>query len=173
MDKDGSGSVELDEFLASQENSHISDHMTGMFRAMDKDKDGTVDIEEMCSVVFHKAPPRELRDIIDFMQLEKTPRVIKEEPKGMSEEEILELARIFDVYDVDNSGTLSRLEIYKSLGVIHGYSAQTGLSVGEVNDLIDGADGDGNGEIDKEEFIEMMKHVFEDNPHQDTTFETW
>ena len=44
MDKDGNGSVELDEFLESQKSSHIGDHMTGMFRAMDKDKDGTVDI---------------------------------------------------------------------------------------------------------------------------------
>ena len=173
MDKDGSGSVELDEFLESQKSSHIGDHMTGMFRAMDKDKDGTVDIAEMCSVVFHKAPPRELRDIIDFMRLEKTPRVVRQEPKGMSEEEIAELANIFDVYDTDNSRSLSRVEIFKSLGVIHGYSAQTGLSVHEINDLVDGADEDGNGEIDKEEFITMMRHVFEENPHQDTTFETW
>ena len=44
MDADGSGSVDLDEFLLQQDQSHMSDHMASMFHAMDQDGDGNVSL---------------------------------------------------------------------------------------------------------------------------------
>ena len=46
MDADGSGSVDLDEFLLQQDQSHMSDHMASMFHAMDQDGDGNVSLGE-------------------------------------------------------------------------------------------------------------------------------
>ena len=46
MDKDGSGHIDLDEFLLSEEDSHMSDHMASMFHAMDQDGDGNVSAGE-------------------------------------------------------------------------------------------------------------------------------
>ena len=113
----------------------------------------------MCSVVFYKAPPRELRDIVEFLSLKKTPRLQSEEKKLPTQEEIEELRAIFDMYDEDGSGVLDRMEIYKALGVVSGFSAQTGLSLEELDAMIDEADVDGSDEIDKEEFVAMMSHV--------------
>ena len=118
-----------------------------------------VSLKEMCKVVFYKAPPRELRDIVEFLSLKKTPRLESEEKKMPSHEEIEELRAIFDMYDEDGSGVLDRMEIYKALGVVSGYSAQTGLSIAELDAMIDEADVDGSDEIDKEEFVAMMSHV--------------
>jgi WD40 repeat protein/Ca2+-binding EF-hand superfamily protein len=56
MDKDGSGSIDLDEFLEHQDASHISDHMASMFHAMDQDGDGNVSNEsplDMCIIKVH------------------------------------------------------------------------------------------------------------------------
>ena len=44
MDLDGSGSIDLDEFLENQDQTHMSDHMASMFHAMDQDGDGNVRI---------------------------------------------------------------------------------------------------------------------------------
>ena len=169
MDQDESGSIDLDEFLEAQNASHISDHMASMFHAMDIDGDGNVSLREMCSVVFHKAPPRELKDIVAFLSMKKTPRLEVEVINPITQEEVEELRQIFDLYDEDGGGFLDRMEIYKALGVVSGYSAQTGLSLKELDDMIDEADVDGGGTIDKEEFVNMMSQV----THGVATFDPW
>ena len=169
MDMDGSGAIDLEEFLEQQETSHMSDHMASMFHAMDKDGDGHVTLREMCSVVFYKAPPREMNDIVAFLSMKKTPRLEEEVVNPITKEEVDELRQIFDLYDEDGGGFLDRMEIYKALGVISGYSAQTGLSLEELDAMIDEADVDGGGTIDKEEFVQMMSHV----THGVATFDPW
>ena len=123
----------------------------------------------MCSVVFYKAPPRELNDIVAFLSMEKTPRLEQEVVNPITKEEVEELRQIFDLYDEDGGGFLDRMEIYKALGVVSGYSSQTGLSMQELDAMIDEADVDGGGTIDKEEFVQMMSHV----THGVATFDPW
>ena len=53
MDKDGSGQIDLDEFLLSEEDSHMSDHMASMFHAMDQDGDGNVSFLFVLAFVFY------------------------------------------------------------------------------------------------------------------------
>ena len=101
MDADGSGNIDLEEFLEAQEQSHMSDHMASMFHAMDQDGDGNVSLREMCSVVFFKAPPREMNDIIAFLSMPKTPRLEVEIVNPITNDEIEELRQIFDLYDED------------------------------------------------------------------------
>ena len=128
-----------------------------------------VSLHEMCSVVFFKAPPRELKDIVAFLSMEKTPRLEVEVENPMTQVEVEELRQIFDLYDEDGGGFLDRMEIYKALGVVSGFSAQTGLSLKELDEMIDEADVDGGGTIDKEEFVQMMSCV----THGISTFEAW
>ena len=128
-----------------------------------------VTLREMCSIVFFKAPPRELKDIVAFLSMEKTPRLQHEERRVPTAAEVADLRAIFDMYDEDGSGYLDRMEIYKALGCVAGYSAQTGLSLAELDKMIDEADEDGSGEIDKEEFVEMMSHVSQGV----STFDAW
>ena len=101
MDADGSGNIDLEEFLDAQEDSHMSDHMASMFHAMDQDGDGNVTLREMCSVVFYKAPPREMNDIVAFLSMPKTPRLEVEVVNPITNDEIEELRQIFDLYDED------------------------------------------------------------------------
>jgi Ca2+-binding EF-hand superfamily protein len=123
----------------------------------------------MCTIVFYKAPPRELNDIVAFLSLKKTPRLEVEVKNPITQEEVEELRQIFDLYDEDGGGFLERMEIYKALGVVSGFSAQTGLSLQEIDAMIDEADVDGNGSIDKDEFVQMMSNV----THSVATFDPW
>lgn len=76
---------------------------------------------------------------------------------------------LFHPFFFETGGTLDRMEIYKALGVVSGYSAQTGMSLVELDAMIDEADVDGGGTIDKEEFVKMMSHV----THGVATFDPW
>ena len=66
------------------------------------------------------------------------------------------LKEVFDLFDIDHSGTITADEIKKVLG--HG-------GVGDIDDLewekiIDEVDSDGNGEISLDEFKHMIYKLF-------------
>ena len=77
-------------------------------------------------------------------------------PGGKSESELArELNGLFDTYDVDRSGGLDAHEFAMALE-----SLDLGLNRGEVDALLLVADEDGNGTIDRKEFMEFtFKHL--------------
>ncbi|KAK3119676.1 hypothetical protein QOZ80_9AG0673660 [Eleusine coracana subsp. coracana] len=72
----------------------------------------------------------------------------------LSEEEITGLKEMFKNIDKDNSGTITLEELKNGLAK-HG----TKLSDGEIQQLMDAADADGNGLIDYDEFVTATVHM--------------
>ena len=62
-DTDGSGSVDLDEFVnsASFKNSHLASSADSMFELVDKDSSGEITLDELMKVYFRYASKKDLQ----------------------------------------------------------------------------------------------------------------
>lgn len=61
------------------------------------------------------------------------------------------LREVFNTFDIDRSGSISKDEIYEILG------KEGNIDMDQIQELIDEVDINGDGEIDFEEFCGMMK----------------
>ncbi|RXW19537.1 hypothetical protein EST38_g6305 [Candolleomyces aberdarensis] len=109
-----------------------------MINEIDKDRNGTVDFDEFLE-----------------MMSRSIPRGVGKNSSGRNEEEE-ELYQAFKVFDKDGSGSISqvelrevmkRLESVVLLTDVHRISGES-LSEKEIQQMIEEADGDGDGEID-------------------------
>lgn len=130
------------------------------FSLFDKDGDGTIDAEELGTVLRslgNQPTDEEVEDMIkeadkdgngtiDFAEfIEMMPT---QERDDNAEEEMLEAFRVFDT-DGNGSITADELrQIFVNLG--------EKLTEDEIADMIDEADTDGDGEINYQEFVTMM-----------------
>lgn len=74
-----------------------------------------------------------------------------QENHGLAEKEVGEFKEAFQLFDQDNSGTISATE----LGLVMRSLGQNPTEQ-ELMDMVNEVDTDGNGEIDFSEFLEMM-----------------
>lgn len=130
------------------------------FSLFDKDGDGTIDNEELGTVLRslgNQPTDEEVEDMIreadkdgngtiDFSEfIEMMPA---QERDDNAEEEMLEAFRVFDT-DGNGSITADELrQIFNNLG--------EKLTDEEISDMIEEADTDGDGEINYQEFVTMM-----------------
>jgi len=130
------------------------------FSLFDKDGDGTIDSEELGTVLRslgNQPTDEEVEDMIreadkdgngtiDFAEfIEMMPTQERDEN---AEEEMLEAFRVFDT-DGNGSITADELrQIFNNLG--------EKLTDEEISDMIEEADTDGDGEINYQEFVTMM-----------------
>lgn len=130
------------------------------FSLFDKDGDGTIDNEELGTVLRslgNQPTDEEVEDMIreadkdgngtiDFAEfIEMMPMQERDEN---AEEEMLEAFRVFDT-DGNGSITADELrQIFNNLG--------EKLTDEEISDMIEEADTDGDGEINYQEFVTMM-----------------
>mmetsp|Transcript_1314 Transcript_1314/g.2033 ORF Transcript_1314/g.2033 Transcript_1314/m.2033 type:complete len:149 (+) Transcript_1314:117-563(+) len=130
------------------------------FSLFDRDGDGTIDNDELGTVMRslgHQPTEEEIEDMIreadkdgngtiDFSEfIEMMPR---QEKDDNAEEEMLEA---FQVFDTDGNGSITADElrqIFMNLG--------EKLTDEEITDMIKEADMDGDGEINYQEFVRMM-----------------
>mmetsp|Transcript_25911 Transcript_25911/g.55467 ORF Transcript_25911/g.55467 Transcript_25911/m.55467 type:complete len:150 (+) Transcript_25911:137-586(+) len=130
------------------------------FSLFDKDGDGTIDSEELGTVLRslgNQPTEEEVEDmireadkdgngIIDFAEfIEMMPL---QERDDNAEEEMMDAFRVFDA---DGSGSITAEElrqIFVNLG--------EHLTDEEISDMIEEADTDGDGEINYEEFVQLM-----------------
>jgi calmodulin len=130
------------------------------FSIFDRDGDGTIDNDELGTVMRslgYQPSEEEIEDMmreadkdgngtIDFAEfIEFMPRQDKDDN---AEDEMLEA---FQVFDVDGNGSITADElrqIFLNLG--------EKLTDEEITDMIKEADIDGDGEINYEEFVKMM-----------------
>jgi len=130
------------------------------FSLFDKDGDGTIDNEELGTVLRslgNQPTDEEVEDMIreadedgngtiDFAEFIKM--MPTQERDENAEEELLEAFRVFDT-DGNGSITADELrQIFNNLG--------EKLTDEEISDMIEEADTDGDGEINYQEFVTMM-----------------
>lgn len=73
------------------------------------------------------------------------------ERPGLSSDEIEEIKEAFDIFDVDKSGAISVAELLKAMTTL-GFDSKNPAIFNMISDM----DQDGNGEIEFEEFLDMM-----------------
>jgi len=170
-DKDNSGKISLEEFSAAlkkkkddsaprpgekstlaqrkaTEGISILDLSEQVFHEMDSDGDGDVTFAELLKLMFRHARPDEINTMLSWVAPEPEP---EPEPKPeLSAEAQKAIKDIFKLYDKDKSGKLSLNELKKAL-------AKTGIDPDEIKTYFTDYDGNGDGEIDKEEFFKLME----------------
>jgi len=176
-DKDNSGHISVEEFQNALRNKKrgprpgekstlaerqaaqgisILDISESVFTEMDKDGDGQVTFEEMLKITFRLASPNEIGIMLKWVEKEPEP---EPEPKAtLSAEAVKQIKSIFNMYDKDRDGSLTKKELKEAL-------SKTGLDVDEMNKFIKEFDSDENGEINQEEFLKLMDSTgaFEDD----------
>jgi len=78
----------------------------------------------------------------------------------MSPSEFDTYKRHFDSFDIDGNGTINREEFYVMMLKCLKVPKHIGLPAGRVQQLWNGADSDGNGEIDFSEFVVFFQRYF-------------
>jgi len=73
------------------------------------------------------------------------------EKNGLTEDEVMEIKEAFDLFDTDKSGQIDKEELKQALKNL-GIDAKNQTLTNMMNDL----DKDGSGQIDFDEFIDMM-----------------
>lgn len=133
----------------------------------DKDGDGTIDSEELASVmqVLGMNPTKdELNILLDSVDTDRNGVIDLDEfidvmrghlhngPEDGAPTPEDELREAFSVFDKDGNGFISPEELKSAL-----LNLGEKLEDHEIKAMIAAADRDGNGQIDYEEFIAMMK----------------
>ena len=67
-----------------------------------------------------------------------------------------EIETIFNMYDTDNSNSVSLVELLEALG----RKLQGILSAQEISDIFATADKDGNEDLDRDEFVQLYEEYF-------------
>jgi len=130
IDKNGDGTLTLDEIQngAKQHNVNLPDDFAAIFASMDSDGSGCIDYTEFIAATIEKRT---------YMQ-----------------EDVCWGA--FRVFDLDGNGKISKEELKKVLGSLE--EGDASKIVGQnIEQLIAEVDTDGDGEIDFDEFMVMMR----------------
>jgi len=128
FDIDGDGTitiVELKEVMKSLGQNPTEKELKQMIKSVDDNGDNEIDFEEFLILMSSKKPS--------------------------SDDPDKELRDAFAVFDDDNSGSISRLELKKLMK-----NLGQALSDAELDAMMDEVDTDGDGEIDFSEFKNMM-----------------
>jgi WD40 repeat protein/Ca2+-binding EF-hand superfamily protein len=140
--------------VGKAEGGHIKDHLESMFKSLESDNSGMIDVEDLIYVLFTKTNTREREDITDYIKMEQSPR-LNGGRKELTPAELSELHALFKLWDDDSSETLEPDEIAQAL------SFDCGINEQDLAAIIQDADKDGNGVIDRAEFVEMMRDLFD------------
>ena len=159
----------------AEENSATLQRMVeSMFASIDSDGSGAITVDEMVGVLFPRAPKDELKDIHMYLMMPDTPRFEEDEGNESDEEQPLapehleELRLLFDLYDEDGSGTLDLEELRNAVSGSFLFEGEDNISPEasavtstDFQRYVAAADTDGDGIIDFEEWVQMMRHIYD------------
>jgi Ca2+-binding EF-hand superfamily protein len=146
----------------------IADVSESAFLAMDQDGDGTVTFHELLRMTYPAVGKEELQTMLSWVAPKEKPP--PPPPKSLSEDAKKQIKGIFKAYDKDKSGKLSLKELQEALkttGCAHSATYSNLHSIltlwhahrlekEEIGEYFLQHDFDGNGEIDIDEFTNLM-----------------
>ena len=167
IDKDGSKSIELEEFMkeALQLNSlWLKEHLVGMFASVDRDESGEIDLGELFEALFPAASTQTLQEMIAFAELlDQASKAEKKAPRILTPRSLRDIKDIFRLYDKDNSGGVDVEELLVGLNEnkkFYGADDSGALTLDDVKQVLSEFDTDQNMTLDLDEFIELFRDAF-------------
>ncbi|EGR30641.1 protein kinase domain protein [Ichthyophthirius multifiliis] len=150
-------------FIASRlSESEIKD-LGNLFKQLDKNNDGVLSVSEISNAIkIFSGKQEQITDLLKQIDTDQNGTIEYTEFVAASIQRQLFLKQeklyyAFQALDIDGSGSISKQELQKILN-------EEGNSLNYTEDywtqLIDGADKDKNGEIDYNEFVEMMGEIY-------------
>ena len=128
------------------------------FLLLDKDGDGTIDPSEIAIVMRslgQQITEKDMKEIIAVLDADGNGSIGFDEfldMMSMLKDPEDEMLKAFQVFDADGSGNITAQELRTTMGKLG-----VKLTDDEVDDMINEADTDGDGQISYEEFSNMMK----------------
>ena len=137
------------------------DEIRSAFELFDKDNSGNIDVNELrdamkaLGIYLKKDEVKEMMRNVDkdgsgSIELDEFMALMAEKISERNPEE--ELRKAFRIFDDDDNGKISFDNLKKVAGELN-----EAVSDAELRDMIREADRNGDGEVDIEEFIEVMK----------------
>eukprot|EP00297_Palpitomonas_bilix_P011737 CAMPEP_0113911706 /NCGR_PEP_ID=MMETSP0780_2-20120614/28400_1 /TAXON_ID=652834 /ORGANISM="Palpitomonas bilix" /LENGTH=326 /DNA_ID=CAMNT_0000908343 /DNA_START=327 /DNA_END=1307 /DNA_ORIENTATION=+ /assembly_acc=CAM_ASM_000599 len=153
-DVDKNGSLTMQEMSEKMEEdpTFASIDVTTVFKSVDKDRSGAITFSELLRMLYPYTSKARLTEMLKFVAQQDIKPLSKKEDV-LTDEQTQELKEIFELYDVDNSGTISLAEIRPIL-VNCGYEDE------EVSKIWKERDKDRSGELEFDEFISLMKQAY-------------
>ncbi|VDI64645.1 Hypothetical predicted protein [Mytilus galloprovincialis] len=179
VDIDGNGIIDFQEFLTmmakKMKDTDTEEEIREAFRVFDKDGSGSIsanDLRHIMTNLGDKLPDEEVDEMIQEADLDGDGQIDYIEFNSMltrhfsmpwrssedlSEDQIAEFKEAFSLFDKDGDGTITT----KELGTVMRSLGQNPTE-SELQDMINEVDIDGNGQIDFEEFLQMMAKKMKD-----------
>jgi len=130
------------------------------FRALDKNSNGTISVEEVKEAMVQQGlkPPKALEDLLQAVDCNGSGSLDYTEFLAATIDQKLYMQRdmcwaAFRVFDLDGDGKITREELGK---VLNGDGVQELFGAGKIQKMIEEVDKDGDGAVDFEEFCAMM-----------------
>ena len=157
IDEDLTGEIDPKEFFALPQFSGFGgDTLDTLFRAIDTDGSGTVTKEELLAVMFPMATKSDLIEMIKMAHKTRFGKKEKKQELKLSEEDRVDITTIFNMYDTDNSKTVSLVELLAALGdKLRGI-----MTSAEIAKIFETFDTDKNEDLDLDEFIHLYEEYF-------------
>lgn len=139
------------------------------FKALDKDGNGTITIEELQTGLGHKEDMTSLIEMLKGADTDGSGSIDYTEfiAATMDQQTFMRndyLKTAFDMFDKDKSGKIDKQEL---IGILQGEDMQNTVPSDQLLKYIEEVDENGDGEIDFEEFQEMMeKCKHEEHSHK-------
>ncbi|CAJ1446740.1 unnamed protein product [Effrenium voratum] len=146
--------------LAQQLPDEKIDSLQQTFRALDRNGDGTLSVEEIREAVVQQGlkPPKALEDILHAIDCNGSGSLDYTEFLAATLDQKVYMQRdvcwaAFRIFDLDGDGKITREELAK---VLNGDSVQELFGSRKIEKIIEEVDKDGDGAVDFEEFYAMM-----------------
>eukprot|EP00753_Platysulcus_tardus_P014014 PLAT3980.1.p1 GENE.PLAT3980.1~~PLAT3980.1.p1 ORF type:complete len:1717 (+),score=708.84 PLAT3980.1:613-5151(+) len=112
FDRDGSGSLDMSEFLqgtatwAFSDGATLQRHMQSLFSTIDRDQSGSIELRELLRVMFPKACYRDVQQMLKLGEKMHSKRMMSLRNNAkfagqLSDEQLMDVKALFKVYDMD------------------------------------------------------------------------